>query len=460
LHGFRFAFCWFCFVFVFVFFFFPEKSQKMEDEFNPFAAPTPKKGTRGKRSPNRQKKEEGGVFIPLSSPTSPLFPESSPPPSSPPPPSSSVGNSSVGNSSVGNNNNDAAKLVVFSDGRQLSLHDALQVKDAHFFTLSYYVGAADALTQEILDNCSVFGVVLPVKANAPIMFQKCAAWEPEGVVSCSDAGMCEFIACLHVLAKHIVHADAVNLGRAVLAMGCFPPAAFALLRLLISSGSHQSLNAIEKTLVSMELFKVFRKMVDGGEDSLVFERSRVVFAHLLQISVSESVCAVEDVQMICSRCPGEPLVDPVVLADGSLCSESRVEENEAFQPANDVRLFLKMRAEKSTTFYRCTLGPVVLLTPTFVKASEALFKDKGTLLRIVPPLSLKSSNVPVLTKNRSNVTVVCTARGGGCGEVDAALSIKLLDCKTGQEVGIDPHELAKVLSDQGCSQSLRIIGFL
>jgi hypothetical protein len=66
-------------------------------------------------------------------------------------------------------------------------------------------------------------------------FRWCAAWEVPHNVAATREGAFELLACLHVLANHIAEENAIELTDALLTHGCFPPAAFALLRLVYSS---------------------------------------------------------------------------------------------------------------------------------------------------------------------------------------------------------------------------------
>lgn len=241
--------------------------------------------------------------------------------------------------------------------------------------------------------------------------------------------------------------------------------------------------------MATELFKLFRRLVPErvcSNNAKIFEHTRVCLATVLAHTLPDDFPAVSKVRkVLCvsSRDPSKALIKPVWAkvdeaskvqpgegdvgsdeddmevdeTDVALVDASELQPGEGSQDASEVALFLQVRPPEAQTLYHCTLvralqaSEMVSTVPELSKKQQAdLFKGEDTrVLRLVPPLSLKTSDVPVLTRNFENVTVACTARAGGCGDEDASLSVKLYDCVTGTEKPIDPHALAKKLSDQG-----------
>ncbi len=175
----------------------------------------------------------------------------------------------------------------------------------------------------------------------------------------------------------------------------------------------------------------------GTDEGKIFEKSRVCLAYVMQVgATAPQVCSVKEILCVCSRDPSKRLTSAVWLADGSLINKSELLEGEASVDANEVNFFMRCakkeekEEDEEDEEEEEEQGTLTLILGaaqdgakaemiSVIKPTPLLFKKKeeGGLLRLVGPLSLKgASALPVLTKDRSNVTVACTSRGGGCGE--------------------------------------------
>ena len=335
-------------------------------------------------------------------------------------------------------------------GEEMTVEKATQTPGMHFFALTHVVPRSEvAGAGSVMLYCAELGPIADKEADdnddstlSP--FDYCEAWKPFAKVVVSESGMSEFLSCLYVLSSRA----SANSLCAHLLTRIFPPAAGVLFRLL----KHRShlFSSVEKRLVATELYLLFRQMLpEKIADSAVFESSRLCFAELL--SDAAEAKPFQTIPILCPRTL-KRIEDPVKLSDGSIVSKSELKEEDVMNSGadlNDLCLFLKSESGLAA-FYR--IKPSFSLAPepsirVVSKKPLVLFKD--SCLRLIPPLSLKSGKIPSLTRSFATHVVVCSSRGGGCGDADAAASIQLWDPKTGKETGVDPHALATSLSDRG-----------
>jgi ubiquitin-protein ligase len=397
--------------------------------------------------------------------------------------------------------------VVFKDGSSRSVSDILadtsNVENVQLFTNTCFtrVRVLGRLMDQGTDVSSVqvYGYKFPtfkgVDFNAlmqPVnVFHSCHAWQPP--VEQTKDSMSEFLSCLYVLRQKLLADDKNILMNNLLRCGMFTPAVCALFRLL-HDGSHR-FGPYEKALVSHEFYELFCSLSPETEKVCIFGESIRLFTMLMQKKDKGIVdgCKLihhKRMQLICSV-SFKTLTDPVEVVDERSAEtnsrtetnsntelNSRTETNGNTEPKE--RVFLE-RENRSCERYASSVVrepvDVILFLQSYGNVPSMLHLDvmpfvtdaadlraaltvangsnelkaimKNSLLRLIPPLSLKSASIPVLTKSKDMRVVVCSSKHGDKGENNAAHTIRLLDLIEGKESGADPHDLANALSNKG-----------
>lgn len=362
-------------------------------------------------------------------------------------------------------------LISLPDGKFISLDEAEKEKELKIFTLDHIV-KLDVLREmeknlDIkLNQMTFYGYFFPLLQDVDfdallcplIPFTNYVAWQAP--VKQSEIAMSEFLSCLFVLSDKLTHPQLLNFSRNLLRLGMFPPAVGALIRLL-KNRSHK-FHHFEKALIATEFSLLFQRMEITKREN-IFESSITLFSRILYLPKEDGVSLIDvsEVHLICSK-SFTSLKDALEVTD---CSETRkfIERSQlpnfkkdtgdlSVKEPFDVNLFLRSTGLSTSMtmvkFDQKLLQPEKCLTEQIMKPDLKHFM-KNSVLRLFPPLSLKASSTPVLTKSLDLRVVVCSSKHGDKGEADAAHSIRLLDLLNGKETGEDPHKLAKTLCDKG-----------
>ena len=190
----------------------------------------------------------------------------------------------------------ASCSVVLKDLSSIPLEEA---KELSLFTLSHPVQVHPKDKDAVLPP--LYGYDLEEKQTKEKLFQACDAWQPQLAPKQTDAGMSEYLSCLRVLSERVVKRS--EFCEALAQHGMFAPAVTAFMRLIFCRSN--SFSALEKSLVSSELFLVFKFLCPDVQQGKLFEHSRMAFSFLLTKHIPKmngradgSFCKVDNIVLV------------------------------------------------------------------------------------------------------------------------------------------------------------------